>query len=92
MMEYLALYVMNTRAKVNKPKPRKVYLYNKVTWDNIKTDLSEISCDFQDLSTDLILVEELREDFCTRIIKTQEENIPSHLVSPVKKYLICLEA
>ena len=81
----IPVIVMNTRAKVNKSKPRKVYLYNKADWDNIKKDLSEISCDFEDLSTDLVTVEELWEDFCTRIMKTQEENIPSRMVSPGKK-------
>ena len=81
----IPVIVMNTRAKVNKSKPRKVYLYNKANWDNIKKDLSEISYDFEDLSTDLVTVEELWKDFCTRIVKIQEENIPSRMVSPGKK-------
>ena len=48
----LPLVTINTRPKLNKSKPRKVFLYHKADWSTIKSDLTEISCDFLDISLD----------------------------------------
>ncbi|XP_072047020.1 uncharacterized protein [Amphiura filiformis] len=81
----IPLINIDTKPKINKSKPRKVFQFFKADWSNIKQDLTEISSDFSDIIPDLVSADELWVDFKNRIQETMEKNIPSRVVSSGKK-------
>jgi hypothetical protein len=81
----IPLVTINTRPKLNKSKPRKVHQYHKADWSAIKSDLSEISRDFLDLSSEMVTVDEMWDDFSSRVKGTMDRNIPTKIVTPHKK-------
>ena len=85
----IPVIVMNTKPKLNRSKPRKVFLYSKADWEQIKQDLSEISNDFVNMENNSATVEELWADFSTRITKSVANNVPSRMVSPGKTIPWC---
>jgi hypothetical protein len=76
---------LNTKPKINKSKPRKVYSYCKADWDSIRNDLAEISSDFDDICLDMVDVNDMWTDLKCRINKTVDKNIPSKVITPNKK-------
>ncbi len=80
---------INIKPKINKSKPRKVFMYRKANWSAIKEDLADISGDFEDVCLDMVSVDELWNDFKTRINDTVERNIPSKFVTPNKQVPWC---
>jgi hypothetical protein len=81
----IPLVVINTKPKINKAKPRKIYVYRRANWPAIKKALADISSDFDDICLDMVNVNELWEDLKGRINKTVEVNIPSKTATPNKK-------
>ena len=75
---------INTRPKLSKSKPLRFSCITKPMWSTIKSD-TEISCDFLDISLDMVTIDELWCDFSTRIKGTMEKNIPSQTITPHKK-------
>ncbi|XP_072046515.1 uncharacterized protein [Amphiura filiformis] len=80
----IPLVTINTRPKVNRSKPRRIHLYHKADWSAIKEDLTYISSDFQDICSDMVTVDDLWDDFCTRVKGTMDKNIPNKVVTPHK--------
>jgi hypothetical protein len=85
----IPIVTINLNPKLNKTKPRKVFLYHKANWSNIKTDFSEISRDFEDICTALVTVDELWDDFNSRVKVTLDKNIPSRMVTTGKNIPWC---
>ncbi|XP_072014731.1 uncharacterized protein [Amphiura filiformis] len=75
---------INIKPKVNKSKPRKVFLYHKANQDQIKSDLTQLSQDFESMDVDQQTVDQLWSDFCDSINETMDKNIPSKFVSGSK--------
>ena len=77
----IPLVNINIKPKINKSKPRKIYLYQKANQTQIKSDLNDLSLKFVNIDPNSVTTEQLWMEFSDTIKSSMEKNIPTKIIS-----------
>ena len=79
------MLVINTSPKISKPKPRRVYLYDKADKTGMKTELNNFGEEFCATISNTESVEHLWNVFKTRLKNIMDNFIPNKVISKQNK-------
>jgi hypothetical protein len=77
----IPIFTINTRAKKNKSKPHKIFLYKKANVEGLQKEIREISDDYINKDITSESTEDLWTEFKDRVLSAINTNVPSKMVS-----------